>query len=156
MQDVVGMPAYAAGRAAHIVGVIAHGDELTIVLRRPAGDLPARLSAHYFCPVPIGTPINPRPGTTIPYAGPYYVASYTPGQQLLLRRNPDYTGPRPRRAKEIVVTLGVSASPGRWATSSPAAPTTPSTVSRSTGTRIFALVTGRAARRPTPAASGTS
>ena len=70
MQDVVGMAAYASGRAAHIAGVIARGDELTIVLRRPSGDLAARLSAHDFCPVPIGTPVTPRPGSTIPYAGP--------------------------------------------------------------------------------------
>ena len=51
MQDVVGMAAYASGRAAHIAGVIARGDELIIVLRRPSGDLAARLSAHDFCPV---------------------------------------------------------------------------------------------------------
>ena len=37
----------------------------------------------------------------IPSAGPYYITSATK-QQLTLKRNPNYTGPRPRRPAEIV------------------------------------------------------
>ena len=43
----------------------------------------------------------------IPAAGPYYVASYTPRQQLALRRNPNYGGDRPRHLDQIVVSIGV-------------------------------------------------
>ena len=42
-----------------------------------------------------------------PVAGPYYIASYTPRQQLVLRRNPNYHGDRPHRLDQIVVALGV-------------------------------------------------
>ena len=43
----------------------------------------------------------------IPSAGPYYVASYTPRQQLVLKRNPNYHGDRPHRLDQIVVAIGV-------------------------------------------------
>ena len=43
-EDVVGAPAYFAGKARHIAGVEAHGDRLTIHLTEPAPDLPARLA----------------------------------------------------------------------------------------------------------------
>src|SRR5262249_36399181 len=41
----------------------------------------------------------------IPSAGPYYIASSDPGQTVLLR-NPNYSGPRPRRIERIVYTEG--------------------------------------------------
>jgi peptide/nickel transport system substrate-binding protein len=76
-------------------------------LTRPSGDLSARLAQPVFCAVPIGTPADPNV-TTVPSAGPYYVASYTPGRQIVLKRNPYYRGPRPRRPDTIVYTIGVS------------------------------------------------
>ena len=39
--------------------------------------------------------------------GPYYIASYTPRQQLVLERNPNYHGNRPRRLERFVVAIGV-------------------------------------------------
>jgi peptide/nickel transport system substrate-binding protein len=39
-------------------------------------------------------------------AGPYYVASQVPGQEIVLRRNPNYRGPRPRRPDQVRITLG--------------------------------------------------
>src|SRR4051794_446098 len=107
--DIAGVGAYHAGRAPHISGIAVAGDRLTIALRRPAGDLPARMAMPYFCAVPPGTPVArgglPRP---IPSAGPYYVASSVAGQTVLLR-NPNYHGPRPRRPGRIVYTVGTSA-----------------------------------------------
>ena len=41
---------------------------------------------------------------TVPSAGPYYVASFTPGQGVVLKRNPNYHGPRPHRSNEIDYT----------------------------------------------------
>ena len=44
----------------------------------------------------------------MPSAGPYYVASYMPLQRIVLKRNPSYGGRRPRRLKEIRLTLSVA------------------------------------------------
>jgi MarR-like DNA-binding transcriptional regulator SgrR of sgrS sRNA len=107
--DIVGADAYHAGKARHIRGVAADGDRLSITLRRPAGDLPARMAMPYFCAVPPATPVSPgglhRP---IPSAGPYYVASSVAGQTVLLR-NPNYRGARPRLPGRIVYATGTSA-----------------------------------------------
>ena len=107
LPDVVGATAFAAGKATHIRGITARGDTLTIRLTRAAGDLPARLRAPFFCPVPVGTPAVPGGGrsTPIPMAGPYHVASVS-DSQVVLERNPNYTGNRPRRIARIVYTNG--------------------------------------------------
>jgi ABC-type transport system substrate-binding protein len=111
LSDVVGATAYAAGREPHIAGITASGTTLTIRLTRAAGDLPARLRSSFFCPVPIGTPAVLGGGkpTPIPMAGPYRVASAR-GGQVVLERNPNYTGRRPRRVERIVYTDGFTAS----------------------------------------------
>lgn len=108
MSDVVGVKAFESGKAAHVSGITAHGDKLAITLEQPAGDFLARLTLPYFCPVPsmqapvsVSTPTGP-----IPSAGPYYVAS-TSGNRTVLLRNPNYHGPRPRRASRIVYTVGI-------------------------------------------------
>ncbi len=110
LQGVEGASAYAAGRAAHISGITATGDTLTIRLKEPAGDLPARLRLSFFCPVPVGTPVVWGGGsdTPIPMAGPYYVSARSDGQ-VVVERNPNYTGDRPRRLDRIVYTTGVTA-----------------------------------------------
>ena len=41
-------------------------------------------------------------------AGPYYIASYVPERHLLLRRNPNYHGPRPAEMREIDIDLAVA------------------------------------------------
>ena len=110
LSDVVGAREYAAGRAPHIAGITASGATLTIRLTRAAGDLPVRLSSSFFCPVPVGTPAKPGGGkqTPIPMAGPYRVASAGSGQ-VVLERNPNYTGDRPRRIARIVYADGFTA-----------------------------------------------
>ena len=94
--DIVGVGAYRAGRAAHVRGLVASGDELRITLARPAGDFLARLALPFSCAVPEGTPVV-RDGVATPLAtgGPYYVASQAPGRTVL-ERNPAYTGSRPQ------------------------------------------------------------
>jgi YVTN family beta-propeller protein len=105
--DIAGEPAYEARRTAHISGVVAGVNRLTIKLVRPSGDLPARLAMAFFCAVPVGTPVDPHGLHVIPSAGPYYVASYEPGQGAVLKRNPNYAGGRPHRLAEIDLTTGV-------------------------------------------------
>ncbi len=107
--DVVGAAAYMAGKATGISGVIAHGNKLIIRLRAPAPDFLSRIALPGFCPVPTDTPINPGGEPTVPSAGPYYVASHTPGQGVVLVRNPNYRGRRARGVARIELAVGVSA-----------------------------------------------
>jgi peptide/nickel transport system substrate-binding protein len=106
--DIVGAAAYMAGRTDHIAGVVASGNKLTIRLIAPAGNFPSRIAFPSFCAVPIGTPIGANRVRTIPSAGPYYVASYAPGQGVVLLRNPNYHGSRPRHFERIQLSVGIS------------------------------------------------
>jgi YVTN family beta-propeller protein len=90
---------------ADLVGVTAKGNTLTLRLRRPASDFPARISLSFFCAVPLGTPIEPEGLRKVPSAGPYFVASHLPGEEIVLRRNPAYEGPRPHRPDELRIAL---------------------------------------------------
>jgi YVTN family beta-propeller protein len=105
--DIVGVHAYLAGKATHISGVTVRGKTLTIRLIAPAPDLLARLAQPFFCAVPSNTPIDPKGVRIIPAAGPYRVASYTPGQGIVLTRNPNYHGNRPHRLARIEEAVGV-------------------------------------------------
>jgi peptide/nickel transport system substrate-binding protein len=98
----------AAALGTEIAGVVAEGDRLTIRLTEPVPDLPNRLAEPYFCAIPTDTPIAERGVRTVPSAGPYYVSSLTPGQSLVLERNPSYRGRRPHRLDRIVVTFGIA------------------------------------------------
>lgn len=108
LADIVGAPAYMAGKTSHIAGVVTHRDTLTIHLRVPVPDLLARIAEPAFCAVPPTTPINRNGVRVIPSAGPYYVASYTPGQGVVLIRNPNYHGSRPRHFARIELAVGTS------------------------------------------------
>ena len=68
------------------------------------------LATGAACAVPRDTPVVPGGLDVVPSAGPYYVASYTPRQQLILKRNPNYHGERPHRLDEIAVAIGVDSS----------------------------------------------
>jgi ABC-type transport system substrate-binding protein len=105
--DVVGAQAYVAGKARHISGIVARGRSLTIRLVHAVGDLPARLSMPTFCAVPLDAPADPKGVSNLPAAGPYYVASHTPGAQIVLKRNPNYRGERPHRLAELDYMIGV-------------------------------------------------
>ena len=97
--DIVGAGAYMAGKTAHIVGVTARADTLTIRLTKPAPNLPWLLAQSFFCAVPSNTPPDPHGDGVIPSAGPYRVASNTPGQGVVLTRNPNYHGSRPHGSR---------------------------------------------------------
>jgi ABC-type transport system substrate-binding protein len=78
-----------------------------IRLTRPAGDLPERLADHQFCAVPRDTPTVPGGvSSPLPSAGPYYLAAHA-GNAFVLRRNPNYHGPRPQRVDAIVYRTGI-------------------------------------------------
>jgi peptide/nickel transport system substrate-binding protein len=95
------MGSFAAKLGKNVADVRADGNRLTLRLKEPAPTITSLLAAPYFCAVPPDTPITPKGVDAVPSAGPYYVASYVPGRSLVLRRNPNYSGPRPRRLAEI-------------------------------------------------------
>ena len=105
--DIIGARAYMAGKTAHIAGVIARGNTFTIRLTAPAPSLLARVAEPAFCAVPSDTPIDPKGVRGIPSAGPYRVASETPGQGVVLTRNPNYHGSRPHRLARIELVVGI-------------------------------------------------
>jgi YVTN family beta-propeller protein len=112
LPTIAGEPAFLAGKARHISGIVADGERLTIRLTATTPDLLARLAVPFFCVVPSNTPVDPNGVPSIPSAGPYYVASYIPDQELVLRRNPNYRGPRPRHLAEIVYAIGIGQARG--------------------------------------------
>jgi len=104
--DIVGADDYMAGRTRRLAGVSARGSRLVISLERPVPDLTARLATPFYCSVPPNTPIARGGVDAVPSAGPYYVASHLPKRSLVLRRNPNYHGPRPQRLDAIHYTFG--------------------------------------------------
>lgn len=110
LSGIVGYQAFVSGRAKGLRGIVVRGDTLTVHLARPNGAFLASLASGAACAVPIGTPVVARGLPDVPSAGPYYVASNTPGQQVVLRRNPNYRGERPHRFDQLVVTIGVDSS----------------------------------------------
>jgi ABC-type transport system substrate-binding protein len=60
-----------------------------------------------LCAVPSNTPPDPKGVRVIPSAGPYRVVSESPGQGVVLTRNPNYHGSRPHRLTRIELVVGV-------------------------------------------------
>ena len=107
--DVVGASAYSAGKTKSVPGLILHGNQLTFKLTHPAPDFLSRIALPFFCALPLNTPINPQGlQGTVPAAGPYYLKSWTPKQQFVLVRNPNYKGKRPHNFQSIVFSVGKS------------------------------------------------
>jgi DNA-binding SARP family transcriptional activator len=114
--DIAGETAFRAGEAEHISGIRARGDTLAITLVRPSSDFLQRLALPFFCPVPVGSPIGvPDVGAvmragdqlTIPSTGPYYIADFNTGEYMILKRNPNYFGPRPHQLDAIALREGI-------------------------------------------------
>jgi peptide/nickel transport system substrate-binding protein len=88
--------------------VSAHGSGRILVVRLSAADgsLLARLAEPWACPVPVGSPADPRGLQTVPSSGPYTISSAAADQRTILVRNPAYRGFRLRRPAEIDLTTG--------------------------------------------------
>jgi ABC-type transport system substrate-binding protein/DNA-binding SARP family transcriptional activator len=110
---IVGAAAYNAGKAAHISGLSARDDTLVIRLTKPMPELPRLLALPYACAVPVSTPVVSQGiDAPIPSAGPYYLAAHT-DSVAVLKRNPNYRGPRPQHLDAIVYRFGMA--PGKAA-----------------------------------------
>jgi len=120
MEDVQGFAAFRSGKARHISGLHVDGDHLSITLTRPSADFLQGMAGTAGCPVPRDTPSHPGDANlttredpnayTMPSAGPYYVAKWRDGKYVILKRNPNYHGPRPQRLDFIVLREGVDVS----------------------------------------------
>ena len=109
LSDVVGAAAYSAGKAKTVPGLVLRGNQLTFKLTRPAPDFLSRIAMPFFCALPLSTPIDARGlQGSVPGAGPYYLKSWTPKQQFVLARNPNYKGTRPHTFDSMVFTVGKS------------------------------------------------
>jgi ABC-type transport system substrate-binding protein len=115
VDDIQGENRFLAGKADHISGLRAQGDTLTVTLTRPSPDLLQRLTMPFFCPVPTDTSIVSHSaviptsggGGMVPSAGPYYIADAFNGEYAILKRNPNYTGPRPHDLDAIALREGI-------------------------------------------------
>jgi DNA-binding SARP family transcriptional activator/ABC-type transport system substrate-binding protein len=108
--DIAGEQAFQAGTAEHISGLRAVGDQLDITLTRPSHDFLERLALPYFCPVPTDTPIVRRGVQDVApsSAGPYYMdLPRVTGELMILKRNPNYTGPRPHFFDAFAIREGI-------------------------------------------------
>ena len=107
MHEIAGADAVVKGEAPAISGVrVLAPYRLQIQLTRPLGDLTARLTMIFFCPVLPNTPIDPRGIDNPAGSGPYYIAEAV-NQRIVLRRNLSYRGDRPANVDQIVYTVGL-------------------------------------------------
>ena len=160
MTDIEGADAFAAGENDHVSGVVVDGRRLSITLTQPAPDLPARLATPWLCAVPPATPVTSKGVEEIPTAGPYYVADSDPGQSVVLRRNPNYGGPRAAELEEIQFRFGDDPDdqPTRYSPATRTSIRTPSSAAafRSIAWRSWRPSSAPAAPRPTPITSSFS
>jgi class 3 adenylate cyclase/ABC-type transport system substrate-binding protein len=118
IDDIEGEREFREGSADHISGLRVEGDTLSITLVAPSADFLHRLALPFFCPVPADTPVVrggvAKGGTVfggyhLPAAGPYYVADLNNEEYVILKRNPNYSGPRPQHFDAIVLREGIDA-----------------------------------------------
>ena len=107
MREFVGAAAVIDGKAESISGVRTLGRyRLQIRLTKPVGDLTARLTMPFFCPILPNTPIDPAGIDNPAGSGPYYVAERIVNQRIVLKRNLFYRGNRPANVDQVVWTVG--------------------------------------------------
>ena len=121
--DVVGAAAFSLGAAEHVSGIRVSGDTVAITLTKPSRTFLERLALPFFCVVPETTPVV-QAGVSEnapPSAGPYYVSKNFNGEFLIMKRNPNYTGPHPARLDAIAFRMGLTSEravarvrSGRW------------------------------------------
>ncbi len=108
LQDIVGARAMLAGKANHLAGVVARGDQLIVTLVAPSPDFLARATLTALCAVPENSPATAQGMALPPAAGPYYVVAREPNRSVRLRRNPYYGGSRPHHLDEIDITTNTA------------------------------------------------
>jgi peptide/nickel transport system substrate-binding protein len=106
--DIVGIREFRTRKAKRIPGIGVQGRRFVLRLVRRNPDVLHRLASTYMCPVPVGFPLDPTgvEDPPVPGSGPYFIASYRAGREVVLRRNAHYRGTRPRNVDEIRIAIG--------------------------------------------------
>jgi peptide/nickel transport system substrate-binding protein len=98
-----------------VSGVTVSGNKLTFHLTKPDGTLLAKLAMSFFCPIEKAAPfyvggkwVDSEVTGSFPAPGPYYIAHRDVGTDIVLKRNPHYTGKRPHRAATILINMNTS------------------------------------------------
>jgi len=91
-----------------VSGVKVKGSHLVINLTKAAPDFLARMAMPFFCAIPTNLPHDPNGVLAPPSAGPYYIASRVPNQEIVIKRNPNYKGKRPHNVTQINYKVGNS------------------------------------------------
>ena len=110
LADVVGAPEFNRGEAGHVRGIRVAGDTIAFTLAKPSASFLERLTLPFFCTVPVTTPLV-EGGLSLnapPSAGPYYMSDGFNGEYAILKRNPNYAGPRPAKLDAIAFREGIS------------------------------------------------
>jgi len=114
--NIAGANAYAAHHASHISGIVANDKTGTIAfhLVKPDGAFLDDLAIPFAFAVPAGMPykdISTDPQWRVA-TGPYMVKTYTPRQQIVLVRNPNFhqwTAASPKgHVNEVDITIGTT------------------------------------------------
>src|SRR5579863_5093330 len=85
--NVIGAPAYLAGKSSTVAGIVATTNTVTFHLTAPDGAFLYKAALPTTCPVPTGTAMKPQESGTLEmnYAsGPYKLQSYQPGRQIVM------------------------------------------------------------------------
>ena len=98
--DIVRRQGLHGRQGAHVSGVVARGNRLTIRLVAPAPDFVTVIALPFFCAVPIGTPLDPKGVRLVPSGRALLrrlvhprAGSGTEAKSQLPRRPPSSTGP---------------------------------------------------------------
>ncbi|MDX6620608.1 MAG: Bacterial extracellular solute-binding protein family 5 Middle, partial [Gaiellales bacterium] len=85
------------------------GNRVSITLARSSETFLDRLALPFFCTVPSSTPsVDGGLPRAPPSAGPYYMSETFNGEYTILKRNPNYRGPRRGRLDAIAFRQGIS------------------------------------------------
>jgi peptide/nickel transport system substrate-binding protein len=106
--DIVGAKAVLDRKAKTASGVVARGNTLTIRLAHPDGGLLAKLGMMFFQAIETSMPINSKGINAYPSAGPYFIADRQVGRSIVLKKNPYYTGSRPRNIDEFEIAVNTN------------------------------------------------
>lgn len=106
--DVVGADAVLDKKAKTASGVKILGKyKLQIQLTQASPDFVARIAMPFFCAINPNLPHVPEGVNSLESWGPYYVDSRVPNRSIVLKKNPNYKGPRPHNVDAMVYTVGV-------------------------------------------------
>ena len=113
VQDIVGFDDYRTGNAEHISGIRVAGDLLSITLADPLRTSPRASRCRSSPPCRSARRRSPSGvGQPLPSAGPYYVSAHVGDLAEVVKRNPNYSGPRPQGLDAFVFENGVDAGAG--------------------------------------------